>query len=133
MAEGAPRVLVVDDDPDTREMLAAVLTGEGYRVMTAADGAMGVAMALYTRPDLVLTDLQMPRLDGAAVCRQLMAESRTRGVPVLVITALPAADAGARLACCPPDGVIRKPYDLAAVLRAVAEALRRGGRDAPPA
>ena len=123
MADGKARVLVVDDDPGIRELLATALAGAGYRVATAPDGAAGLAQALYAPPDLVLTDLQMPRLDGATLCRRLMAEPRTRGVQVLVVTGLPAAAAAARLRDCPPDAVIAKPYDLDAVLRAVCEAL----------
>ena len=119
----APAVLVVDDSRVIRELIAEAFVGAGYRVSTAADGAAGLAAALADPPALVVTDLQMPAMDGAALCRRLMHDPRTRAVPVLVVTALPAAAAAARLACCPPDGVALKPYDLDALLRVVADLL----------
>ena len=127
MADGKARVLVVEDNAQVRELLAAALAAAGYQVATAPDGVAGLAAALAAPPDLVLADLQMPRLDGAALCQRLMSTPRTRGVPVLIVTALPAAAAAARLANCPPDAVVHKPYDLDAVLRAVAEALAAAG------
>ena len=120
----APTVLVVDDSRVIREMIAEALGREGYRVSVAADGAAGLAAALVDPPDLVVTDLQMPTLDGAALCRRLMAHPRTRAVPVLVVTALPPAEAAARLAGCPPDGVAHKDAGLGGILRAAAALLR---------
>ena len=122
-----PTVLVVDDDRTLCEIMAEALSGEGYRVSIAEDGADALAAALADPPDLVVADLLMPAMDGAALCRRLMADPRTRAVSVLVVTALPAAAAAARLADCPPDGVVHKPYDLDALLRAVADLLPAPG------
>ena len=119
----APRVLVVDDDRTICELLAEVLGDEGYRVSVAEDGADALAAAAADPPDLVLTDLLMPVKDGVTLRRRLLADPRTRAVPVVVVTALPAAAAAAHLAACPPDSVVHKPYDLAGILRAVADLL----------
>ena len=119
----ALRVLVVDDNRTIRELLAEALGDAGYRVSVAEDGADALDAALTDPPDLVVTDLLMPAMDGAALCRRLMTDPRTRAVPVLVVTDLPAAAAGARLAGCPSDAVVHKPYDLDGIRRAAADLL----------
>jgi CheY-like chemotaxis protein len=118
-----PKVLVVDDSRLIRTLIAEAIGGAGYRVSTAADGEAGLAAALAEPPDLVVTDLHMPALDGAALCQRLMADPRTRAVPVLIVTALPAAEAAVRLAACPPNGLAHKGDGLDGILRAVAALL----------
>lgn len=83
---GAPLVLVVEDGDDLRDHLAHVL-GAHYRVLTAADGERGLELALARRPDAIVSDVMMPKLDGIALCRALRAEPRTRTTPVLLLTA----------------------------------------------
>lgn len=116
-------VLVVDDDPAIRAVVADLLSEEGYRVAVAADGAAGLAVALGDPPALVLTDLAMPGLGGEEVCRRLRADPRTRHVPLIVISALPAHTARARLDGCPHDGYLAKPFDLSDLLATVDRAL----------
>src|SRR5271157_1031375 len=79
------RVLIIEDELPMRTALADVLTGEGYRVLTAADGQSGLERALEERPDLILLDIMMPRLDGYAVCAELRRLSRP--APILMLTA----------------------------------------------
>ena len=109
----APTVLLVEDQPAILELLAEALLGAGYRVAAAADGSAALAAALA----------DPPALDGAALCRRLMAHPRTRAVPVLVVTALPPAAAAARLTCCPPTGLAHKDAGLDGILRAAAALL----------
>ena len=123
----APAVLVVDDEPVTRALIAEALCGAGYRVSAAAGGADALAAALADAPDLVVFDLRMPEMDGGTLCRRLMRDPRTRAAPVLVVTALPAGEAAARLGDCLPDAVVFKPYDLDAILCAVADLLPAPG------
>jgi diguanylate cyclase (GGDEF)-like protein len=87
LPEGADTVLVVDDSRTLCRLLGNLLSDQ-YRVLTAASGAEGIALAVEHRPDLVLLDVMMPGLDGFAVCRRLKEDSRTREIPVLFLTAL---------------------------------------------
>ena len=79
------RVLVVDDDPPLRRMLARTLAAEGYEVTVAADGGAALAEAERAAPDVIVLDVAMPALDGLAVCRRL----RSKGLPtpILMLTA----------------------------------------------
>ena len=81
-----PRILVVDDNADIREYVAGLLAGE-YRVQTAVDGADGLAQARELGPDLVLTDVMMPRMDGFELLAALQSDPLTVGVPVVMLSA----------------------------------------------
>ena len=81
-----PRVLVVEDDPETRRFYMGILEEHGFLVEQAHNGLQALEKALATAPDLVLTDIAVPGLDGIGLCRQLRADPRTRDVPVLAVT-----------------------------------------------
>src|SRR5438552_16239312 len=80
------RVLIADDNGDTREMYALYLNMVGYSVDTAEDGHEAILKARALRPDLVVMDLQMPKLDGWAAIRELQSRSETAAIPVIVLT-----------------------------------------------
>ncbi len=80
------RVLVVDDDSDHREMLRAMLELKGFSVLEAGDAAQALLAAAKSRPDLILSDVAMPRMSGLALCRKLKKDPRTRGVPVILMS-----------------------------------------------
>ena len=80
------RVLIADDNGDTREMYALYLNMVGYRVDTAEDGHEAILKARALRPDLVVMDLQMPKLDGWAAIRELQSRPETAAIPVIVLT-----------------------------------------------
>jgi len=79
------RILIIEDEAPMRTALADLLTTEGYRVLTAADGESGLQRALDEKPDLILLDVMMPKLDGFALCAELRRLSNA--VPVLMLTA----------------------------------------------
>lgn len=81
------RVLVIDDDPEIRDMIAFVLRDKGYTILTADKGEVGLAKARQDYPDLVILDLSLPDMDGLEVCTQLKASPKTRPIPVLILTA----------------------------------------------
>ncbi|MGI9393520.1 MAG: response regulator transcription factor [Boseongicola sp.] len=80
----AATILVVDDDPQIREVLSVALDRAGYRTLTARDGAEGLARAQAARPDLAVLDIGLPELDGLALCRAIRADSE---LPILFLTA----------------------------------------------
>ena len=119
-------VLVVDDDPNVVELTRLYLERDGYHVLSALDGASGLALAREERPNLVVLDVMLPRVNGLDVCRTLRRES---AVPIIILTARVEEDdrlAGLDLGA---DDYVTKPFsprELAARVRAV---LRRAARD----
>jgi DNA-binding response OmpR family regulator len=88
-APGAAVVLIVEDTADTRELYALYFTAQGYRVVTAQDGEAGIAAALHHRPDVIIMDLSMPRLNGVTAIKRLRVDRRTRELPVILLTGYP--------------------------------------------
>ncbi len=81
-------VLIVDDDPDLVETVAMMLEGKGYEVGKAYDGLEGEESIKERRPDLVVLDVMMPRKDGYRLCAELKADSETRDIPIILLTAV---------------------------------------------
>src|SRR5215510_6920819 len=118
------RVLVVDDEPQITRVLRTVLTSQGYQVRTASEGEAALANFTEWRPELVITDLYMPHMDGVELCRRIRAQSN---VPIIVLsvkgeekTKVDALDSGA-------DDYVTKPFGIDELLARVRAALRRAG------
>ncbi len=90
-ARSGPLVLVADRDPVVRELAAHFLSEAGFAVEFVDDGPTALERALQLHPDIVVTEVMLPRLDGLALCRRLQAEPSTRDVPVVVFSVLAAA------------------------------------------
>jgi len=121
----APRLLVVEDEPDIRELLSATLRLAGFEVTTAADGPQALAYVRRRRPDLVLLDVMLRGPDGFDVVRRLRAEGVR--VPVLFLTARDATEdkvTGLRLG---GDDYVTKPFSLQEVVARIDALLRRSG------
>ncbi len=88
----AALVLVADRDPVVRELAEHFLLEAGYQVELVTDGESALCRALDLRPDVIVTEVLLPRLDGFALCRRLKADASTREVPVLVLSVLAAAE-----------------------------------------
>ena len=131
-----PRVLLVDDYPDAREMYAEYLDFSGFEVIEAANGMEALQRAADTQPDIVLMDLSLPVMDGWEATRRLKADKRTEHIPVVALTghALAGISEGARKAGC--DAFVTKPClpeDLVREIRLVldqsgAKKSRRSGK-----
>jgi CheY-like chemotaxis protein len=116
------RVLLVEDHEVNRVLISMQLSQLGARVLSAANGRLALDILQSESVDLVLTDLQMPVMDGAELCRQLRASARWQQLPVYVITADVSEQAAQRLADCGCQGHLDKPVllkELATLLRTV--------------
>jgi CheY-like chemotaxis protein len=123
-----PRVLVVEDDPSVRGLLATLLGAEGYQVAVAADGLSGLVKASSQRPELILLDLMMPDLGGIRVLEELRGDPALSDVPVIVVTGK--VDAIPELReVLGEENVFAKPFGVAELLVRVAQVT--GGPTAP--
>lgn len=86
---GTGRILVVDDTADTREMYALYFRSRGFTVDTACDGLAAIDAAHRLRPDVIVMDVAMPRLDGVGATREIKHDARTGDIPVVILTAYP--------------------------------------------
>ena len=113
------RILVVEDQEDLRAILRDLLTGSGYIVTEAADGAAGVAMAKSEQPDLILMDIQLPVLDGYDATRQIRADVNLKRTPLIAVSsfAMKGDEEKARAAGC--DHYVTKPYSPLQLLRII--------------
>ncbi len=122
-------ILVIDDDPQTRALVAALLQPAGYTVREAPDGVRGIEAADAAPPDLVLLDVQMPGMDGYEVCRQLRQAPCTRQVPVVMLTATDDVALNRKAYAAGAHACIPKPFrgeGLVAVIKAALSAVSRG-------
>lgn len=121
-----PNILLVEDNEMNHEMLSRRLRRRGFTVRIAVDGMSGLRMAQEETPDLVLMDMSLPDIDGLEVTRRLKAESRTRHVPVIVLTARAmAGDRESALAAGADDYDI-KPVDIDRLLGKMRAQLEKG-------
>jgi two-component system cell cycle response regulator DivK len=117
-------ILVADDEPDNRAIMAAALAAAGYAVRQAADGEEAVASALRERPDLILLDMSMPGMSGWEAVRRIKAMPQTRDIPVFAFTAYALAgdELKAKEAGC--DGYVSKPCVPKDVVAKIRHAMR---------
>ena len=84
------KILVVDDDPDILEAISMILESQGYNVVTARDGEQGLATLKAEKPDMMILDLMMPKMDGFAVCKELQDPrwAKYKDIPILILTSV---------------------------------------------
>ena len=121
----APHVLVADDDAWILRMVATVLEKRGYSVETAVDGEDALARALVRTPDLLITDVMMPKMDGWALVRQLRSHAELAMLPVIFLTALSSEDDRIRGFRLGADDYVTKPFRFEELDLRVAKTLRR--------
>ena len=117
VAEGdGPLVLIVEDDADSRDLLARMLSGAGHRVAMAPDGEQGLALAHELKPDLITLDVMMPCMDGWGMLRRLKADEATCDIPIVMVTMVGDKAMGQSLGA---SDYLQKPVDRRTLLRSV--------------
>lgn len=119
-------VLVVDDYPDGRELLAEYLQYRGFSVVAANSGAEALAIAAQIRPAAILMDLRMPDMDGWEATRRLRGDPATRDIMIVAVTAAALTDEVEKALRAGCDAVVAKPYDLTTFADALAVAVVEG-------
>ncbi len=127
-----PRVLVVEDEPVTAEIVCRYLERAGYETLAEGDGNVAVAQASAWRPDLVVLDIMLPGLDGLEVLRHLRDRGGAR-VPVILLSAKGEETERIRGLCLGADDYVVKPFSPAELVARVAAVLRRGHDEEQPA
>ena len=121
-----PYILVVDDFPDGREVLAEYLQFRGFSVNVAGHGQEALDLAFATTPALILMDLAMPGMDGWEATRALKADPRTKDVLIVAVTARTMGTEEARIVAAGADSFVVKPFDLVKFADVIADIMAKG-------
>ncbi|MFU8862638.1 MAG: phosphate regulon transcriptional regulator PhoB [Rhodobacterales bacterium] len=125
MAADQPTVLIVEDEPAQREVLAYNLQAEGFRVSCAENGEEALLLVAEEAPDLIVLDWMLPNVSGIEVCRQLKMRAETRAVPVIMLSARSEEVDKVRGLETGADDYVIKPYSIAELMARVRAQLRR--------
>jgi DNA-binding response OmpR family regulator len=124
------KILFIEDEPDQIMMLRMRMKSYGFEIISALDGEEGLNRAFQEKPDLILLDLIMPKMNGLEVCQRLKENSETRSIPIIILTASGGKDVEEKSQAAGADDCIRKPYDsgqLVARIKALIAAKGKGG------
>jgi CheY-like chemotaxis protein len=118
------RVLVIDDEPDVVRLVVKVLSGRGHIVQIARDGASALARVKHEPPDVILLDSDLPKIDGAEVCRRLKTDAATERIPIVMMTSayIDIYDVGAEGG---PDAFVVRPFAREVLANAIERILFR--------
>ncbi len=119
----AKLILIVEDEPKNLTLLRDLLQVSGYKTIETYDGEQGVELARAKKPDLILMDVQMPKMDGLEATRILKADATTSNIPVLALTSYAMKGDKERILEAGCDGYIAKPIDIKEFLKLVTEYL----------
>lgn len=117
------RILLVDDENDILELVTPMLENSGYEVLTAADGQEAIEKARLQKPDLIILDLMLPKLDGYSVCRMIKLDKTIKNIPIIMFTARAGKDDQSTASEVGADAYIIKPFDPEAMLSKIKELL----------
>jgi len=118
------RVLVVDDEPDLVRILQFGLQSAGYVVESASDGQEGLKKAREVKPDIILLDLMLPKLDGYKICRLLKFDERFKQIPIIILSARTQEGDQALALEMGANRFVTKPYNFSEILTHVEELLK---------
>jgi DNA-binding response OmpR family regulator len=106
------RILAIDDETKAIELFKSNLEQYGFEVLTASDGQAGIDIAIAEKPDCIILDIRMPKLDGWDVCKRLKLSSATRSVPIIILTAYSSVRDQERAKILGVDEYLTKPVNL---------------------
>ena len=125
MAEEIKKILVVDDEPDVASLLSLLLKSQGYNVISAGDGQEALEKARTEKPDLMLLDVMLPKLDGYKVARMLKFDENFRHMPIIMLTAkIQEKDKSTGLEMG-ADAYVSKPFNTPELLEMIKETLAK--------
>lgn len=119
------KILVVDDEPFIVQMVASRLAASGYETVSGADGQEALQKARAEKPDLIILDVMMPKLDGYQACATLKQDVRFQKIPIILFTAK-SGDEATQIGIqdCGADALIQKPFDAKVLLDKISELLK---------
>jgi DNA-binding response OmpR family regulator len=117
------RILIVEDELDIAENIAALLTAKGHRAMMCADGSEALRLARKELPDLILLDVMLPRMSGHDVCRTLRAEPKTAKLKIVMVTGLGRGGDVEEAFAAGADDYLIKPFDSARLYKKIEKVL----------
>ena len=116
----AKRILVIDDEPDIVKVVVFRLKKEGYDLQVAVDGQHGVDLARTRKPDLILLDITLPKMNGYEVCAQIKADEAIKHIPIIFMTAsMSTGSFYERFATTGAQGYVFKPFDFQHLLNEI--------------
>lgn len=118
-------LLVVDDEPDIRQLLRIFFERQGYTVLLASDGRIGVTLARQHGPDLILMDIQMPQMNGIEAVRLLRTDPRFAATPIIALTAYARVHVAADIIRAGFDEAVYKPIDFVGLQELVEGTVRK--------
>jgi two-component system cell cycle response regulator DivK len=113
------KILIVEDEPRNLKLFSDLLTRFGYEIFQATDGEMGVESSRTTKPDLILMDIMMPRMDGLEATRIIKADATTKHIPIVALTSFAMKGDRERTLEAGCNAYIAKPVDIQELLKAV--------------
>jgi two-component system, cell cycle response regulator len=119
-----PRILIIEDNETNLELMLYLLQEPGYTLLTARDGEAGLALVRQERPDLVLCDIQLPKLDGYEVAQRMKADADLRAIPIIAVTALAMVGDQEKGLAAGFDGYLSKPLTPTIFIQQVEAFLR---------
>lgn len=124
-------ILIVEDHEKNRKLVRDVLQHKGYQTMEAESAEEGIRMALESPPALILMDIQLPGMNGIEALGHLRADSRTKGIPIIAVTASAMTHDRQKIMAAGFDGYQTKPINVKAFLEAVGQLLDRARKRGP--
>lgn len=118
----AKKILFIEDETDLVMLMQTRLVSHGYQMLSAFDGEEGLKMVQEEKPDLILLDVIMPKIDGLILCRCLKDDAKTRPIPIIIVSASGGMDLPGRCSSAGADDLIIKPFeakDLLAKIKAL--------------
>ena len=118
------RILVVDDETDTLSLLCTILEISGFAPIATLNSVDAIGLAVKEKPDVVLLDIMMPRLDGFTLCKMMREDAATKDLPIIFVTAYEALDIEERRIEAGADRLIHKPINIDILIRTIGDVLK---------